>query len=53
MPELCAAAFDGGLKAQAAVARLHIQSLDDYPAGLKQAVHDVYGTSAVTRPHPG
>ena len=53
VPELCAAAFDGDLKAQAAVARLHIQSLDDYPAGLKQAVHDVYGTSAVTRPHPG
>ena len=52
VPELCAAAFGGDLQAQAEVARLHIRSLDDFPAGLKQTVRGVYGTSAATRPHP-
>jgi hypothetical protein len=50
--ELCAAAFGGDLQAQAEVARLHIRSLDDFPAGLKQTARGVYGTSAATRPHP-
>lgn len=50
VPELCAAAFGGDLKAQAEVARLHIQSLADFPAGLKKTIHDVYGTPTATRP---
>lgn len=50
VPELCVAAFGGDLKAQAKVARLHIQSLADFPAGIKQTIHDAYGTPTATRP---
>jgi 4-hydroxy-tetrahydrodipicolinate synthase len=50
VPELCAAAFGGDLPAQAEVARLHIESLTGFPAGLKKEVSNTYGTSAVTRP---
>ena len=50
VPELCLAAFGGDLKAQAEVARLHIQSLAGFPAGLKQTIRDTYRTSAATRP---
>jgi 4-hydroxy-tetrahydrodipicolinate synthase len=50
VPELCVAAFGGDLQAQAEVARLHIQSLEDFPAGLKQTVRGEYGTPAATRP---
>jgi 4-hydroxy-tetrahydrodipicolinate synthase len=52
VPELCLAAFGGDLKAQAEVARLHIQSLAGFPAGLKQTVRDAYGTSAAIRQRP-
>ena len=52
VPELCIAAFNGDLKAQGEVARLHIQSLVDFPAGVKQTIHETYGTSTVTRPRP-
>jgi 4-hydroxy-tetrahydrodipicolinate synthase len=52
VPELCLAAFGGDLKAQAEVARLHIQSLAGFPAGLKQTIRDTYRTSAATRPRP-
>jgi 4-hydroxy-tetrahydrodipicolinate synthase len=53
VPELCTAAFEGDLEAQAKVAPLHLDSLPDYPAHFKQTVAEVWGTSAAARPHPG
>jgi 4-hydroxy-tetrahydrodipicolinate synthase len=52
VPELCAAAFDGDAAAQAEVARLHVDSLADFPAHFKKTVADVWGTSTAVRPRP-
>jgi 4-hydroxy-tetrahydrodipicolinate synthase len=52
VPELCATAFEGDLDAQAEVARLHVDSLRDFPSHFKTTVADVWGTPSAVRPRP-
>jgi 4-hydroxy-tetrahydrodipicolinate synthase len=51
--ELSIASFAGDLKAQAELARLHVQSLPNFPTSIKQSLHDIYGTPINTRPKSG